>query len=139
VRICAYEISRKHVLKADLTYDQSQPSPVAPSQFRWTKGSCVSADTPTLKSIEVKWRFSKKKILCLIHCNEECLYSPRARQLMFIILMIDRYDTHRYCGRWAMTKSLWAAPQWALLNGPEEDFLQLFGLLNINIIKFHRD
>jgi hypothetical protein len=49
------------------------------------------------------------------------------KQLMLIILVVDRYNMFGYCDCWLRTKPSWAALHWALLDGPEEDIPQLLG------------
>jgi hypothetical protein len=47
-------------------------------------------------------------------------------QLILIIPVVGCYNMHRYCDRWLRRKPTWTAPYWVLLNGPEENFPQLF-------------
>jgi hypothetical protein len=41
-------------------------------------------------------------------------------QLMLIIPVVGRYDTHMYYDRWIATKLSWTAPSWAMLDSPKK-------------------
>jgi hypothetical protein len=84
------------------------------------KGGCVPAGIPMLKSIEVEWRFSERKILYL-NSNDMSVYiahsaGPRSlmtinvhqvtagkrlrshnEQLMLIIPVVGLYNMQGYC------------------------------------------
>jgi hypothetical protein len=128
-----------HVIRVDFVWCFM----VAPPQFQWVEGGGVFADTLTLKSARVKWRFSERRILYLTLVMRSLYTVPSAKlrllmalnvhqvtagkrlkshneQLMFIIPVIGRYNIHRYCDRWMRTKPSWVAPHWTLLDGREE-------------------